>query len=112
MVTDVNLLQLRKAYGLIDLTLLGMVTDVNLLQPWKADWPIDVTLLPMIYSFTWDPNQSAIEWSELWDVDTIQLLSKVTDVNPLQLAKASLPIDVTLLGMVTDVNPLQPEKAA
>ena len=89
-----------------------MVTDVKSRQPEKAYWPIDVTLLPMIYSFTWDPNQSAIEWSELWDVDTIQLLSKVTDVNPLQLAKASLPIDVTLLGMVTDVNPLQPEKAA
>ena len=40
----------------------------------------------------------------------LTLLGMVTDVNPLQLRKADLPIDVTLLGMATDFNPLQPSK--
>ena len=35
----------------------------------------------------------------------------VTDVNPVQLLKAWLPICVTEFGIVTDVNPMQPEKA-
>ena len=34
-----------------------------------------------------------------------------TEVNPVQLAKAPLPIFVTLLGMEIDVRALQPKKA-
>ena len=42
----------------------------------------------------------------------VTLLGIVTEVKPLQLSKASLPIEVTLLGMGTEVRPLHPEKAA
>ena len=35
----------------------------------------------------------------------------VTDVSPLQLENAELPIEVTKSGIVTDVSPLHPENA-
>lgn len=36
------------------------------------------------------------------------VFSNVTDVNPLQPAKATIPMLVTLFPMVTDVKPLHP----
>ena len=90
----------------MDVTLLGIVTDVNALQFANTEAPIDVALLPMMHSFIWEPKRVPIEHP-----DTIQLLSKIADVKPLQPWKADSPIDVTLLGMVTDAKPLQPEKA-
>ena len=90
----------------MDVTLLGIVTDVKLLQFANTEAPIDVTLLPMMHSFIWEPKRVSIEHP-----DTSQLLSKITEVNPLQPEKAAFPIDVTLFGMVTDVSPLQLLKA-
>ena len=39
-------------------------------------------------------------------------MSTVTDVRLLQFQKALLTMHVTLLGMVTEVRPLQPAKAS
>ena len=106
-VTDVRLEQQRKASLPIEVTQLGIVTEVSPEQPQKTEHPIDVTLSPKIYSFTWLPKIFSIEERELYDLDVIALLFKVTLVSLEHLSKAPYHTDFTLSGMVISVSPEQ-----
>ncbi len=53
-----------------------------------------------------------LKTEEPYEPIVVQFIAlKTTDVKPLQLAKALVPMDVTLLGMVMEVKPLQSAKA-
>ena len=75
---------LRDKFSKVFADIVGGVVDLKVMlrspvHPLNAFSPIDVTELPI-----------------------------VTEVRPVQFAKASYPIDVTELGMVISVSPVQP----
>ena len=65
-----------------------------------------MTSSPKTYSFTWLPKILRNVELELYDIDAIALLFKVTLVRPKQPLNADSPMLVTLLGMMTEVRPV------
>ena len=121
-VTEVRLLQLKKARLPMEITLLGMMTEVRPVQPEKADSPMVFMFSDsVIFLILEKPLNNDVTFSQSKETSSILLQPKnrlfpiivgllftITDVRPLQLEKALLPMDVTLLGMVTEIRPLLP----